>query len=270
MTNIQPHWKFIARKVLYTLSIAVSILLVISISFYDLPHASASNQSLNAQIQYWICVYFLIDFCLLMMLTDKKWNFLSHNYILILISIPYTALFNHFGVNFSNEALYILKFLPTIRGAVAILVLAKMAIRNKINSLFVSYLAIFFSMAYLQTLLFYTFEMNVNPKVTSYFDALWWASMTVTTLGSNIIPITTMGKVSTAILAVIGMTIFPIFTVYATSIIQQITKSQQQRAQELKEQQLSLHRSGTRKARSIDKEQDNNKPEVHAPDTEQK
>lgn len=44
--------------------------------------------------------------------------------------------------------------------------------------------------------------------------------MTVTTLGSNIIPVTSIGKVSTAIVAITGITIFPIFTVYITTMIQ--------------------------------------------------
>ena len=51
------------------------------------------------------------------------------------------------------------------------------------------------------------------------------ASMTVTTVGSNIVPETTLGKVCTALLATCGMTIFPIFTVYITSLVQRMNQS---------------------------------------------
>lgn len=49
--------------------------------------------------------------------------------------------------------------------------------------------------------------------------------MTVTTLGSNIIPVTTAGKVITTVLAATGMTVFPIFTVYITSVISRLSQT---------------------------------------------
>ena len=60
------------------------------------------------------------------------------------------------------------------------------------------------------------------PKIE---HALWWASMTVTSVGSSIVPETTLGKVCTALLATCGMTIFPIFTVYITSLVQRMNQS---------------------------------------------
>ena len=56
--------------------------------------------------------------------------------------------------------------------------------------------------------------MGVNAKLTSFGDALWWAWMNVTTVGAEIFPITTVGKVVCVILPVVGMMFFPIFTVY--------------------------------------------------------
>ncbi|NLZ11355.1 MAG: two pore domain potassium channel family protein, partial [Alcaligenaceae bacterium] len=71
----------------------------------------------------------------------------------------------------------------------------------------------------------------VNPSVTSYADALWWASMTVTTVGSNIIPVTTIGKLATATLAVVGMTTFPIFTAYITALVHNFNDREKKRLQ---------------------------------------
>lgn len=63
--------------------------------------------------------------------------------------------------------------------------------------------------------------------MTGYGDALWWAFMDVTTVGSNIIAVTVTGRVLSVLLAALGMMMFPIFTVYVTSLIQK--KEQRER-----------------------------------------
>ena len=44
--------------------------------------------------------------------------------------------------------------------------------------------------------------------------------MDVTTVGSNISAITVTGRVLSVVLAALGMMMFPIFTVYVTSLVQ--------------------------------------------------
>ena len=66
------------------------------------------------------------------------------------------------------------------------------------------------------------------PLVTDYGDALWWAFMDVTTVGSNIVAMTTTGRVLSVLLAALGMMMFPIFTVYITNLIQQSNEKKKQ------------------------------------------
>ena len=63
-------------------------------------------------------------------------------------------------------------------------------------------------------------EHDLNPMVKGYGDALWWALMDVTTVGSNIYAVTVAGKVMSVALAAVGMMMFPVFTVYITSLVQ--------------------------------------------------
>ena len=49
--------------------------------------------------------------------------------------------------------------------------------------------------------------------------------MDVTTVGSNIIAMTTTGRVLSVLLAALGMMMFPIFTVYVTQIYTRNRKS---------------------------------------------
>ena len=69
--------------------------------------------------------------------------------------------------------------------------------------------------------------------VTDYWSALWWAFMDVTTVGSNIIAVTVTGRVLSVLLAALGMMMFPIFTVYVTSLVQKRNQEKQEYYKEL-------------------------------------
>ena len=63
-------------------------------------------------------------------------------------------------------------------------------------------------------LVFYDYEVLVNPKLHGFGNALWWAWMNVTTVGAEIFPVTAVGKVFCVLLPSLGMMFFPIFTTY--------------------------------------------------------
>ncbi|MBS1320625.1 MAG: two pore domain potassium channel family protein, partial [Parabacteroides sp.] len=95
---------------------------------------------------------------------------------------------------------------------------------NKASGLFVSYLTMLLATVYFSSLIFFVIEHKVNPQVTGYDDALWWAFMDVTTVGSNIYAVTPTGRILSVLLAALGMMMFPIFTVYVTSLVQNANK----------------------------------------------
>ena len=55
---------------------------------------------------------------------------------------------------------------------------------------------------------------------TDFGDAIWWASMNLTTVGADIFAVTAVGKILTVLLPTLGMMMFPIFTTY---ILQEYT-----------------------------------------------
>lgn len=225
-------WHVGVAKVLNVFGVVASLVLIGSISLEAFTDQVFTEGSVYARIQLWVCVYFLLDFLLLMALAPKKMRFFFRHFLLILLSVPYLSLIDFFSLSFSHEVQYVLKFLPIMRGGAALIVLVKMVVSNKITGLFIAYLVSFFSMVYFLTLIFFVFETGVNHMVANYYDALWWASMTVTTVGSNIVPVTAIGKVATAVLATVGMTVFPIFTVYITSLVQRMNQRSREKATE--------------------------------------
>lgn len=87
---------------------------------------------------------------------------------------------------------------------------------------------------YFSSMIFFVLEHKVNPMVHQYSDALWWAFMDVTTVGSNIYAMTVTGKVLSVVLAALGMMMFPIFTVYVTSLVQQANENRKKYYEENK------------------------------------
>lgn len=167
-------------------------------------------------------MFFLFVFFIELLNADKKWKFLATHMIFFTISIPYLNIIDYYKIDLSEEAKYFIRFIPLVRGGYALALIVGRFTKSKATSIFVSYLTMLLANVYFSSLLFFAIESNVNPAVTSYSDSLWWAFMNVTTVGSNIYAVTTIGRVTTVVLAALGMMMFPVFTVYVTSLIQKV------------------------------------------------
>ncbi len=67
--------------------------------------------------------------------------------------------------------------------------------------------------------MFFEGEHYINPQVDTFWTALWWACMSMTTTGCNIEPVTTTGYVIQVFLSAEGMMLIPVFTVYFTRAV---------------------------------------------------
>lgn len=211
--------------ILHIIILLLSVFLVVmisidtfrNVSFYELPEFQ--------KWQFWICVVFMADFFIEFFLADKKWKYLGSHFIFLLVSIPYQAILYHYGWHISDQLAYLIRYMPLIRGGYAMAIVVSWLTSNKVTGLFFSYIITLISTVYFASLTFYLFEVHVNPGVQKYSDALWWAAMDVTTVGSNIEAVTPVGRVLSVLLAALGMMMFPIFTVYVTNLL---TKRSQQ------------------------------------------
>ena len=214
--------------VLHVMILLMCLFLIVSISvdtFHNIPFLT---QARYLKIQWWICLFFLFDFLLEFILSKDKWYYVKTHFIFLIVAIPYLNIIDYYQVTFSPEVTYFLRFIPLVRGGYALAIVVGWLTTSKASGLFVSYSTMLMATVYFSSLIFFVLEHKVNPMVHGYTDALWWAFMDVTTVGSNIYAMTPTGKILSVLLAALGMMMFPIFTVYVTNLVQSANARKQQ------------------------------------------
>ena len=204
---------------LHLSAFVLSLLLVISISidtFRDIPFYEDANY---LDLQFWICVLLIALFAIEVYTADNAWRYLGRHVLFLLLIIPYLTLFDWWGVELSPQMAYLFRFVPLVRGYIAFTVIAYGLLRDLASGLLITYIVVLFSFIYYCSLIFYVLEVGVNPMLHSFWDSLWYSCMTATTAGCNISAMTSMGRVISVLLALAGMMLLPVFTVYLTDLI---------------------------------------------------
>lgn len=212
---------------LHILVLLLSLFLVVGISIDTFRGIPYYKQSIFMKLQLWVCIVFLADFMLEWMLANNKKRYFATHFIILLVSIPYLNIVDFMGWTFSPEVTYLIRFIPLIRGGYAIAILVGWLTYNRASSLLISYITMLLAIIYFASLAFYVTEHGVNSQVKDYGDSLWWACMDVTTIGSNVIAVTTIGRVLSVVLVALGMMTFPIFTVYLTNLVERRNKERE-------------------------------------------
>lgn len=200
--------------------IILSLALIVYISYDTFAGISFLDNDTYMNFQLWVCVVFLADFLFGLVFAREKWRYVRHNWFFLFVSIPYLNIINASGIAFTERELYFVRFIPLLRGALAMAIVAGYITTNRVTELFVSYLVVMASVVYFSSLIFFYQEHTINPLVPDFWSALWWSCMNATTVGSDINPMTPLGKILGGLLGILGMIVFPLFTVYITNIVQ--------------------------------------------------
>lgn len=199
--------------------IILSILLITFISIDTFNNINFLQSPRYMGFQLWVCIIFLLSFFIELAIADNKWEYLKHNWAFFLLSIPYLNLLNLTGIQLDPEETFYIRFIPLARGVMAMTIVVGAISRYQINSFVYSYILILCSFIYFGSLIFLYKEHGVNPMVNDFGTALWWACMNATTIGCDINPVTVTGKIIGCVVSLCGIVMFPLFTVYFTSLI---------------------------------------------------
>lgn len=208
--------------------IILSTLLITFISIDTFKDIDFLTDPIYMNFQLWVCIIFLVAFFIELVISDNKWEFLKHNWLFFLLSIPYLNILRELNILITSEELFYVRFIPLARGIMAMVIVVGAISRYRITSFLWSYIIILCSFIYLGSLIFLYKEHGINPMVNDFGSALWWACMNATTLGCTINPITPTGKIIGCVVSVSGIIMFPLFTVYFTSLIQRYRQKNNQ------------------------------------------
>ncbi len=211
--KIERTVKWISHSIVLLLSMA----LIGWISYDTFENIPFLQNHAYMRFQLFVCIVFIADFFIEMSMSRFKWSYVRYHWFYLLISIPYLNIINIFNIDFTQDTLYFLRFIPLIRGAYSLAMVVGYFSSNRAMSLLASYAAILLSIIYFASLIFYQQEKSINSDVTDYWLALWWACMNVTTIGCYISPMSIAGKICAVVLAGMGMLMLPLFTVFITT-----------------------------------------------------
>lgn len=170
------------------------------------------------RIQFWICMVFMADIIVELLLGWRNRGSGIVELFFFIACIPFVNIINHFHIHVSGEEMFLLRILPLVRAAYVI-VRATSLHSNHVTTLFKAYMTLFIAVVYFSSLMFFVEEHPVNSDVGSYWSALWWTVMTLSTAGCYIVEVTTVGKILSVVLSAGGLIMFPVFTVYIADAV---------------------------------------------------
>jgi voltage-gated potassium channel len=194
------------------LVVILSLYVLIAIVFDTFFDLSEETTILLNYIDNIICVFFMIEFTYRFFRAENKLKFMRWGWIDLLASIPMI------GILRAGRVLRLIRLLRVIRAFKSTQNFVNHVFSNKIEGTFTSIsvlsvlLVIFSAIAILQV------ENDPNSNIKTAEDAIWWAYVTITTVGyGDKFPVTTEGRVIAAFLMTAGVGLFGTFTAFVAS-----------------------------------------------------
>lgn len=204
---------------LHMVVLVLSLGLIVFISYDTFTNTAFLDNPVYMHFQFWVCMVFIADYLLNSYLAPGSLHYAWRYLPFLLVSIPYLNIIVWGHLDVSPQLMYYIRYVPLIRAGVAVAIVISFISKNRIVGLFATYTTIMVLVVYFSSLIFLQRELPVNPQVDGYWTSLWWCCLECTTIGAPINPMTPTGKILAFVLSAMGMIMFPLFTVYLTSIV---------------------------------------------------
>ena len=199
--------------------ILIQVIIVFSLIIFSietLPDLDLATQELLGRIEFFIVMFFIVEYVTRILVTDKKLSYIFSFYgVIDLLSIVPYFLTGFVG----SQTLRVLRLfrlfriLKLMRYSEAITRVSKAISLAKEELILFSMISLI--LLYLSALGIYHFEHSAQPEnFRSIFDCLWWSVATLTTVGyGDVYPITLGGRLFTFLVLMLGLgVILPFLT----------------------------------------------------------
>jgi len=204
------------------LSFAYDIIMLAAIAVSIIPLMFVEDTRAFSIIEQVTVSFFIIDYLLRWITADfrlekKGWSFVIYPFtgwaVIDLLSIlpGLNILGRGFKIFRITRLLRILRLFKFVRYSSKIQVLGKVIRKEKGVLLTVLGIAVFY--VFLTALIMFNAEPHINPNTgavtfNSFFDALYWATVTLTTVGyGDMIPVTNIGRFVSMLSALFGVAV---------------------------------------------------------------
>lgn len=222
MPGYPPRWYRAVLVLARYIVLALSVGMIVWITRDTIAGLSLMASPGYMRYQFGVCLFFLFDIVLETFGVPRgsRCRWLRRHLLFVLVSVPWLSLFGWFRLELSPTVAYLVRFIPMIRTGYVVALVTGALTANRAVSLLAVYVMWTAASVYFGSLLFFVEESPVNPQVDSWPTAMWWASVSMTTLGSSVHAVTATGRVLGVILSSEGLMLLPVFTVYVTNAVQ--------------------------------------------------
>lgn len=159
-----------------------------------------------------VCFVFLGDFAVKLATAESKLGYLKWGWIDFISSIP------TIGPLRWGRLARVVRILRLLRGVRSGRVLTQYILKRRAESAFAAALMAALLIVTLSSIAILYFEREADSNIKTAEDALWWAFVTVTTVGyGDRYPITTGGRIVAALTMTAGVGLFGTFTGFVAS-----------------------------------------------------
>ncbi len=156
-----------------------------------------------------IWIVFIVEFAVRFAIAPSKRRFLKHNWLtLIALIVPALRLFRAFAILRAARGIRLIRIVGTANRSMRAL---KSTLRRRQFG-YVTMLTIAVIALGAAGMLSFEPATEVTGGFASYWDALWWTGMLLTTIGSQFWPATTEGRVLAFILSLYGLAVLGYLT----------------------------------------------------------
>jgi voltage-gated potassium channel len=176
-----------------------------------------------------VCFVFIGEFIGNVIRAEDKLKYLKWGWIDLVSSIP-NIQFLRWG-RFAR----VIRILRILRGVRSTKQLVRFLFANRAKGAFASVAMISFLLVVFASVAILNCETSPESNIKSASDALWWAFVTMTTVGyGDYYPVTLLGRCIASVLMTAGVGLFGTFTAYIASFfLEQEEKEDQQRDEEI-------------------------------------
>ena len=197
------------------LDLVITVLSIYVLGALALDTFTTLDEEVSKLINYFdylICAVFFFEFWYRLFTAENKWQYLKWGWIDLLSSIPMVDAFR------TARLVRIVRVIRIIKAYRSVQQLLTYLFHNRVKGTFASAILTAILMLIFSAIAILKVETSPESNITTAEDAIWWAFVTITTVGyGDKYPITTEGRIVAAVLMTVGVGLFGTFTAYISS-----------------------------------------------------